>query len=112
MTADEFLHFDDNTPTTKELSENWEDELVQRHKNKAATEEDNEDSDQEPQEQEPVLRLKAHSATLIQSEMFGLERGLPADYLEHLRKAQEILQQHVINVKCQAKQVSLDDFMK
>ena len=89
--------------------------FIQRHKNKAATEEDNEDSDQEPQEQEPVLKLKTHSATLdllIRSEIFGLERGLPADYLEHLRKAQDILQQHVIHVKCQAKQVSLDDFMK
>ena len=34
MTAEEFLHFDDDTPATEELSENWEDELVQRHKNK------------------------------------------------------------------------------
>ena len=76
MSAEEFLNFDDDTPAAEELSENWEDELVQRHKNKAATEEDNEDSDQEPQEQGPVLKLKTHSATLdslIQREMFGME---------------------------------------
>ena len=108
-TTPAFKHF------TEELPENWEDELVQQHKKKATTEEDNEDSDQELQEQEPVLKLKTHSAmleSLIQSEMFGMERGLKVDYLEHLTKAQEILQQHVIHVKCQAKLVSLDDFMK
>ena len=40
---------------------------------------------------------------LIQSELFGMERGLLVYCLESLRKAQEILQQYVIHVKCQAK---------
>ena len=55
MTAEEFFNFDNDKPAAEELSENWEDELVQRHKNMATTYEDNEDSHQEPQEQEPVL---------------------------------------------------------
>ena len=37
MTAEEFLNFGYDTPAAEELSENWEDELVQRHKNKATT---------------------------------------------------------------------------
>ena len=87
MTAEEFLDL-----------ENWEDLLVQRRKNKATTEEDHE----EPQEQEPVLRLKTHSATLdslIQSEMFGMEKSMAW----YPQKVQGILQQYVIYVKCQAK---------
>ena len=36
MTAEEFFSFDDK-PAAEELSENWEDELVQRHKNMATT---------------------------------------------------------------------------
>ena len=58
MSAEELLNFHNNTPASEELSENLEGEPVQRHKNKATTEEDNEDSDQEPQEQEPLLKLK------------------------------------------------------
>ena len=84
MTAKEFLNFDNDTPAAEELSENWEYELVQWHKNKATTEEDNEDSDQEPQEQESLLKLNTHNATLdlfIQSETFSMEKGLPVDCL-------------------------------
>ena len=32
-----FLNFGNDTPAAEELSANWEDELVQRHKNKAIT---------------------------------------------------------------------------
>ena len=31
VTAGEFLNFDNDTAAAEELSENWEDELVQRH---------------------------------------------------------------------------------
>ena len=55
MTVEEFLNFDNGAQANEEISEHWEDELT--------TEDDNEDFDLEPQEQEPVLKLKTHNAT-------------------------------------------------
>jgi hypothetical protein len=112
MTADEFINWDNNTPATEELSENWEEDLVQRHKT-ADTQDQTSDNEPEQEEPEPELSLKTHSDTLdslSQCELYGMEKTLPAEYLECIRKAQEILQHHVIHVKCKAQQVTLDNF--
>ena len=45
-------------------------------------------------------------------ELFGLEKSVPQEFLDATRNAQDILQHHVIKVKSQAKQVTLDSFVE
>ena len=115
MTADEFISWDQDTPATEELSEDWEKDLVQRQKEGLPAETD--PSDEEPeQEPEPEqLRLKTHIDTmdiLGQCELCGLEKSVPQEFLDTIRHAQDVLQHHVIKVKSQSKQVTLDSFVE
>ena len=49
---------------------------------------------------------------LGQCELYGLEKSVVQEFLHAIRHAQNVLQHHVIKVKSQAKQVTLDSFLE
>jgi hypothetical protein len=115
MTAQEFTELDDSIPATEELGENWEAEIIQRAKGDPPPTTNEDPDDSELPDPEPELKLTTHQQTLdslSQCELFGLEKSLPAEYLECIQKAQEILQRHTISVKSQAQQLTMDQFIR
>ena len=114
MTADEYVTWDEDTPSTEELGDNWEEELLLRHKTPDTATTTAIESDEETEDQQPVLRLKTHTETLdfiSQCELFGLEKNLPEEFLQAMRLGQDILQRHMVHVKSQARQITLESFI-
>ena len=49
MNADQFISWDKDTPATEELSEDWQKDLVQHHKEGLSAETDPSDEEPEPE---------------------------------------------------------------
>ena len=94
MTADEYVTWDEDTPSREELGDNWKEELLLRHKTPDTATTTAIESDEETEDQQPVLRLETHTETLgfiSQCELFGLEKNLPEEFLQAMRLGQDIL---------------------
>ena len=75
MTADEYVTWDEDTPSTEELGDNWKEEFLLRHMTPDTATTTAIESDEETEDQQPVLCLKTHTETLdfiSQCELFGL----------------------------------------
>ena len=63
MTADEFISWDQDTPATEKVSEDWEKDLVEHHKECLPAETGPSDEEPEPEPEPEPLRLKTHIDT-------------------------------------------------
>ena len=114
LSAADYLASDELVPTTEELAEDWEDQLLQSYTTSASTDEQSEEDEPEPEhEAEPELLLIHSMSEALkwtkQLKMFYKEKNLP-DLVEDSGNMEDKTTCHMITVQCQRKKATLNDF--
>lgn len=117
MTLDQYVNIDNDVPVTAELSENWQDDLLEIVRDQTVRDCDGEsvrDDDDDYDEPVTCCKIKTHEEALEwirDLKMYCLQKDIH-ELMTPFETAEDLLKKQVVKTKCGSKQTTMESFFK